>query len=110
MRVVAAGIVAVALPELAIAREQRPAVGQLAEERGVVAVARGEVDRLEVRARKPERRGGALHRLHVQLRVAVLVVLSLEIEGFALTRFEENLERLPIFLARLLDALQAEDL
>ena len=51
--VLTGGIVAVLLPQLAVALEQRLAVGMLADEGGVVAVARREVDAVAVAARAP---------------------------------------------------------
>ena len=56
VRVVPARVVAVALPGLAVLVEKRLARLRLHEQRRVVAVARGELDRLAIRAREPQRR------------------------------------------------------
>ena len=109
VRVVPPRIVAMPLPELAVPVEVRLAVGELAEERGVVAVARGELDRLAVRAREPERRLGLLHRLVCEARPLRTAYTCRCNSASFLAGGEEPVERLPVFLARLLDALQAED-
>src|SRR5258708_37382505 len=56
VRVMAAGIVAMLLPHLAVAVEVRPDVGQLAEEGGAGAVRPGALDRLPGPAPGPEGR------------------------------------------------------
>jgi len=71
----------------------------------VVAVARREIDRLAVRAREPERRPGLLHRLVVELDV-----LSAIVGKILGAKAEKPIECFPVFLARLVDALQPEDL
>src|SRR5688572_13003081 len=65
MRVMPARIVAMLLPQLAVALEERLAVRMLANEGRVVTVACSELDRLAVRAREPQRRVGPLVGLHV---------------------------------------------
>src|SRR5258706_1387575 len=110
VRGVAARVVAVLLPDLAVAVEVRLAVGELAEERGVIAVAGGELDGFLVRAREPERRIRLLPGLEMQLGFPVAVVLALEIERIALAGGKERLQRLAVLVARLLDALEAVDL
>src|SRR6266581_615285 len=109
MGVVPAGVVAVPFPDLAILLEQRLAVRGLRKQRGVIAVARGELDRLAVAAGKPERRIRLLQRFVVQLDVAVVVVPALEIEHLVFTRCKEYLERFTVALARFLDAFHVED-
>ena len=53
VRVMPVGVAAVPVPQLAIAVEDRFAVGELAQERRVVAMPRREVDLVAVGARKP---------------------------------------------------------
>src|SRR5438445_1921308 len=102
VRVVAAGVVPVLLPDVAVALEERLAVGEPSEERRVIAVLRGELDRVAVAAREPERRIRLLHGLVVKLHVPALVV-----EDIAAAGGKENVERLAVALARLVDALQS---
>src|SRR5216684_238110 len=102
VRVVAAGVVTVLLPDLAVALEERLAVRELGEERRVIAVLRGELDRVAIAAREPERRIRLLHGLVVKLHVLALVV-----EDIAAAGSKEDIERLAVAGARLLDVLQS---
>src|SRR5439155_231607 len=102
VRVVAAGIVPVLLPELAVALEKRLAVCEPSEERRVIAVPRGELDGIAVAAGEPEGWIRLLHRLVVKLHVLALVV-----EDIAAAGSKENVERLAVAGARLLDAFQS---
>src|SRR6267378_1749049 len=102
VRVVAARIVPVLLPDVAVALEERLAIGEPSEERRVIAVLRGELDGIAVAAGEPEGRIWLLHRLVVKLHVLALVV-----EDIAAAGGKENVERLAVALARLVDALQS---
>src|SRR5467141_304015 len=102
VRVVAAGVVPVLLPDLAVALEERLAVCEPSEERRVIAVLRGELDGIAVAARKPERWIRPLHGLVVKLHVLALVV-----EDIAAAGSKEDVERLAVAGARLLDALHS---
>src|SRR2546426_1529489 len=102
VRVVAAGIVPVLLPELAVALEKRLAVCEPSEERRVIAVPRGELDGIAVAAGEPEGWIRLLHRLVVKLHVLALVV-----EDIAAAGSKEDVERLAVAGARLLDAFQS---
>src|SRR3989441_6688069 len=97
-----AGIVPVPLPDLAVALEERLAVREPSEERRVIAVLRGELDRIAVAARKPERWIRLLRRLVVKLHGLALVV-----EDIAAAGGKENVECLAVAGARLVDALQS---
>src|SRR6185369_113016 len=101
--------VLVLLPDLAVLVEQHLRFAGARYERRVVAVPRGELDRVAVGARKPERRVRTLHGLVEELHVAVLEELPLEVEQRRIAGGEEDLERLAIALARFLDRLQVED-
>src|SRR2546425_12375376 len=102
VRVVAAGIVPVPLPDLAVALEERLAVREPSEERRVIAVLRGELDGIAVAAGEPKGWIRLLHRLVVKLHVPALVV-----EDIAAAGGKENVERLAVAGARLVDALQS---
>src|SRR2546428_11253842 len=97
-----AGVVPVLLPDLAVALEERLAVREPSEERRVIAVLRGELDGIAVAAGEPEGWIGLLHGLVVKLHVLALVV-----EDIAAAGSKENLERLAVAGARLLDAFQS---
>src|SRR6267378_149283 len=102
VRVVAARIVPVLLPDVAVALEERLAIGEPSEERRVIAVLRGELDGIAVAAGEPEGRIRLLHGLVVKLHVLALVV-----EDIAAAGSKENVERLAVAGARLLDALHS---
>src|SRR3989442_6767667 len=80
----------------------RLAVCEPSEERLVIAVPRGELDGIAVAAGEPERWIGRLHGLVVMLHVLALVV-----EDFAAAGSKENVERLAVAGARLVDAFQS---
>src|SRR5439155_10823240 len=102
VRVVAARVVPVLLPDFAVALEERLAVREPSEERRVIAVLRGELDGIAVAARKPEGWIRLLRGLVVKLHVLALVV-----EDIAAAGGKENVECLAVAGARLLDALQS---
>ncbi len=96
-------------PHLAVLRVELARFRGARVEHRVVAVARGELDRVPVAARKPERRIRPLHGLDVELEVAVGEVLALVIQHPVAAGGEENVQRFAVALARLLDALHAEE-
>src|SRR5438093_11379137 len=102
VRVVPARVVPVLLPDLAVALEERLAVDEPSEERRVIAVPRGELDGIAVAAGEPEGWIRLLRGLVVQLHVLALVV-----EDIAAAGSKEDVERLAIAGARLVDALQS---
>src|SRR6266702_4337682 len=105
VRIVAAGVVPVLQPDLAVLIVELLGLGDARHEDRVVAVARGEFDGILVAARKPQRRVGTLPRLNIQIEVAVGEVFSLEVERLVPARRKEDLERLAVALARLVDVL-----
>src|SRR6266851_3454613 len=102
VRVVAARVVPVLLPDLAVALEERLAIREPGEERRVITMLRGELDGIAVAAGEPEGRIWLLHWLVVKLHVLALVV-----EDIAAAGSKEDVERFAVAGARLLDALQS---
>src|SRR5690349_15402412 len=105
MRVVTIRVVPVLRPDLAVLGVELPRFGRAGVQHGVIAMPCRELDRVPVAARKPEGRIGALLRLQVQVQVPVGEEFSLVIQGPVRAGGKEDVERLAVALARLVDAL-----
>src|SRR5947209_12897334 len=105
VRVVAPRIVPVPRPRLPVLRVELARLRGARVEHGVVAVAGRELDRVLVAAREPQGGIRLLARMEVELEVPVREVSPLVIEDGAPAGSEENVERLTVALARLIDVL-----
>src|SRR5687768_17444036 len=104
MRVMPSRVVAMLLPQLAVAVEERLAVAVLADECSVVAVPRGELDRFLVRAWEPERRVRLLVGLHVELGVDAVYFYRRRLAGL-----EERFQCGAVTLSGFIDGIQIEN-